>query len=67
METIQCAAKEGNKTWLDEAELLVGDSYEAMMDLKAGITRYFEFYCTTRFYQSQGYLNPEVMYDFSSR
>ena len=43
-------------------------SYETMTELRAGITRYFEFYNTERFHQSHSYLTPDVMYEsFSKR
>ncbi len=43
-------------------------SYETMAELRAGITRYWEFYNTERFHQSHSYLTPNVMYkSFSKR
>lgn len=38
-------------------------SYETMGELKAGITRYFQFYNCARFHQAHEYLTPEVMYE----
>ena len=42
-------------------------SYETMMELRAGIKRYFKFYNTERFHQSHSYLTPDVMYESFSR
>lgn len=42
-------------------------SYESVIELRAGLQRYFEFYNKERFHQSHDYLTPEKMYEsFSS-
>jgi len=37
-------------------------NYETMIELKAGLKRYFEFYNTERYHQSLEYLTPDEMY-----
>lgn len=38
-------------------------SYENMMELRNGISKYFHFYNTERFHQSLDYLTPDMMYE----
>ena len=38
-------------------------SYDSVRELKAGLTRYFQFYNSRRFHQSLDYRTPEEMYE----
>jgi len=38
-------------------------SYENMMELRNGISKYFNFYNTERFHQSLEYQTPDMMYE----